>query len=170
MAAMILHREVLNIMRAQYVRYGTLGITGVILIVASVFNISLAKSQACGSNPSCPNNGSWTVQDYGCNAEVCSCSGGTQHIHAITSLAFVMVVIRQEVLITPIATNTTAPARTAEVEVVVAAVEAWTEMAVGLTGIARLVTNVPREVVRNTVVVTVAVGFSLRESIQITQF
>jgi|GEM_PF-1783103 hypothetical protein len=65
-------------MLGQYLRYGTLATAGVVLIVASVLNISLAKSQACGSNPNCPNNGSWTVKNYGCNAEACSCTGGSQ--------------------------------------------------------------------------------------------
>src|SRR2546421_9627495 len=38
--------EVLNIMRAQYVRYGTLGITGVILIVRSEEHTSELQSRS----------------------------------------------------------------------------------------------------------------------------
>jgi hypothetical protein len=56
-------------------KYSFLGLTGTLLIATSLLHASLVpKSQACGNSPNCPNTGSWTVDDYGCNG-LCSCSG-----------------------------------------------------------------------------------------------
>lgn len=56
-------------------KYGFLGLTGAVLLVLTLVHVSiLPKSQACGSTPNCPNSGSWTVSDYGCNG-TCSCGG-----------------------------------------------------------------------------------------------
>jgi len=61
--------------RRNIPKYGFLGLTGAVLLVLTLVHVSiLPKSQACGSSPNCPNNGSWTVSDYGCNGS-CSCSG-----------------------------------------------------------------------------------------------
>jgi hypothetical protein len=60
--------------KLRYLKYLLLSFTGVTLLSGALLDMSmLPASQACGSNPSCP-DGTYSVTSYGCEGS-CSCGG-----------------------------------------------------------------------------------------------